>query len=94
MDKITEVFFQANRVFICISDNSTIQYGATEEHISQLVDEKPLLIGAEVTSFTNDTEKGFLRLEYKSLTGRHRFIQFNYDPLAQKEYEERLDKTC
>jgi len=92
MDTITDVFCQNSKVFITVSDGSLIQFGLDKKFISQVEEEKTLLIGAEITNFTNDTEKGFFRLEYKSLEGRSRFLEFSYDVVAQKEFEQRLRK--
>jgi len=90
MDIITDVRCQNSRVFITVSDGSLIQFGLDDNFISQIEQEKVFLIGAEITSFTNDTEKGFFQLKFKSLEGRSRFLEFSYDTLAQKEFEQRL----
>lgn len=90
MDTIMDVICRNSRVFILISDGSLIQFGLDKKFTSQVEDEKPLLLGAEITNFTNDSERGFFRLEYKSLEGRNRFLEFDYDVLAQKKFEEFL----
>lgn len=93
MDAITDVRCQNSRVFITVSDGSLIQFGFDEKSISKIEEEKSLLLGAEITNFINDTEKGFFRLEYNPAKGGARFLEFSYNPLEQKRFEQMLQAS-
>jgi len=95
IDVIIDVKFtqDPDRVFICVSDTSVIQFGVNRENLLKTMNEKELLIGSLITSFKNDAENGHFLLEYKPIDHPNvRFLEFNYDPIAQKEYEKSLEK--
>jgi hypothetical protein len=85
MKTITNVYCQNERIFIEFSDNSLVQFGIPDrpDIWEKLAAEKSRLIGAFLICLVNDKKTGNFEIDYQSITGRHRYLRFSYDPAEQ-----------
>lgn len=85
MKTITNIYCQNERIFINFSDNSSAQFGIPDRPNiwEQLAAEKSLMIGGLVVRLVNDKKTGNFEIDYQSITGRHRYLRFSYDPADQ-----------